>query len=396
MYFYIKCFCDLSCCLFRAGGTVDVTAYRVENNQTLRELHCASGDAVGGTNVDKLFFELLNDIFGDDVVERFQNKSPSDWQELLRSFEVKKRCIGHRGQIEQQKKWITFSNLGDLFHEYTMSNGQTTLSERLQEMKMKKYIKCGNPKLRIDKTTLTEKVFTGPIKDIVNHLTGLFTEEDVKDIEIILLVGGFSECPLLQNEIKISFPNKRIVNPRDGSVAVMKGAVLFGNSAEIIARKRVEQGHELLTDEDVSKCVVRRRSRAYYGVATDVPFIDGEHLAACKYTNGEGISMCSDIFHCLIKKNQEMEIGKTVMEKTFRSFNSSEANVEIYCSSREVQYCHEEGCRKIGSILANFSDDAHDRRLFKVQLHFGFTETIAIAIDLKTQLAWKVKLDCIL
>lgn len=104
MYFYIKCFCDLSCCLFRAGGTVDVTAYRVKNNQTLRELHCASGDAVGGTNVDKLFFELLNDIFGDDVVERFQNKSPSDWQELLRSFEVKKRCIGHRGQIEQQKK----------------------------------------------------------------------------------------------------------------------------------------------------------------------------------------------------------------------------------------------------------------------------------------------------
>lgn len=185
-------------------------------------------------------------------------------------------------------------------------------------MKMKKYIKCGNPKLRIDKTTLTEKVFTGPIKDIVNHLTGLFTEEDVKDIEIILLVGGFSECPLLQNEIKISFPNKRIVNPRDGSVAVMKGAVLVGHSAEIIARKRVEQGHELLTDEDVSKCVVRRRSRAYYGVATDVPFIDGdEHLAACKYTNGEGISMCSDIFHCLIKKeprdgNRENSHGKDI------------------------------------------------------------------------------------
>lgn len=47
-------------------------------------------------------------------------------------------------------------------------------------------------------------------------------------------------------------------------------------------------------------------------------------------------------------------------------------------------------------ILAKFSDDARDRRLFKVQLNFGFTETIAIAIDLKTQLAWKVKLNCIL
>lgn len=271
-----------------------MTAYRVENNKTLSELNCASGDAVGGTNVDKLFFELLNDIFGDDVVERFQNKSPSDWQELLRSFEVKKRCIGRKGQIEQQEKWITFSNLGGLFHEHTMSNSQTSLSKRLQEMKMKKKIKCANPKLRIDKTTLTEKVFTGPIKDIVNHLIDLFKEEDVKDIEIILIVGGFSECPLLQNEIKISFPNKRIVNPREGSIAVMKGAVLFGHSAEIIARKRIEQGQELLPNEEVSKCIVRRRSKAYYGVATDVPFIDGEHLAAYKYTNEEGISMCSD------------------------------------------------------------------------------------------------------
>lgn len=47
-------------------------------------------------------------------------------------------------------------------------------------------------------------------------------------------------------------------------------------------------------------------------------------------------------------------------------------------------------------VVEKFSDDARDRRLFKVQLNFGFTETIAIAIDLKTQLAWKVKLNCIL
>lgn len=369
-----------------------MTAYRVEKNNTLSELHCASGDAVGGTNVDKLFFELLNDIFGDDVVERFQNKSPSDWQELLRSFEVKKRCIGRKGQIEQQEKWDTFSNLGGLFHEHTMSNSQTSLSKRLQEMKKK--IKCSNPKLRIDITTLTKTVFTGPIKDIVNHLTGLFTEEDVKDIEIILIVGGFSECPLLQNEIKISFPNKRIVNPREGSIAVMKGAVLYGHSAEIIARKRIEQGQELLPNEEVSKCIVRRRSKAYYGVATDAIFIDGKHLSACQYTSEEGLLMCSNIFYCLIKKNQELEIGKTVIEETFRSSNSSEAHFEIYCSSKEALYCHEEGCRKIGNVRVKFSDDALDKRLFKVQLHFGFTETIAIAIDLKTQEAWKVPLDC--
>lgn len=64
-------------------------------------------------------------------------------------------------------------------------------------MKMKKKIKCVNLKLCIDKIILIEKVFIGLIKDVVNYLIGLFIEEDVKDIEIILIVGGFLECLLL-------------------------------------------------------------------------------------------------------------------------------------------------------------------------------------------------------
>lgn len=104
--------------------------------------------------------------------------------------------------------------------------------------------------------------------------------------------------------------------------------------------------------------------------------------------------MCSAVFDCLIKKSQEMEIGKTVIEKTYRAFNTSEANVDIYRSDREVKYCNEEGCHIIGSIRVVYSDDCGDRRLFKVQLHFGFTETIAIAIDDKTKNISKVKLNC--
>lgn len=251
--------------------------------------------------------------------------------------------------------------------------------------------------MRIDETYLTETVFAGPIKDIVKHLNDLFAKKDVKGIDIVLLVGGFSECPMLQDEIKKVFSDKTIVNPRDGSIAVMKGAVLFGHSAEIIARKRIEQGHQLhdMGDLKVSECVVRK-SRAFYGVATDVHFIEGEHLPVHRYTNEEGYVMCSDIFDCLIGKNQEMEIGTTVFEKTFRSSSTSEANVEIYRSDKKVKYCHDEGCQNIGNIRAYYSDSSQERRLFKIQLHFGFTEKIAIATDMTTQKTWKAKLDCLL
>lgn len=381
---------------YLTGGTVDVTAYIVEDKQVLRELHCASGDAIGGTNVDNLFLKLLNEIFGTDVLNRYKMKSPSDWHELLQRFEIKKHSIGINNPNED-KKTITLAGVGSLFEMFKNAHKKTkkALDKRLKELNLDEKIRCSQDKMRIEETYLTEKVFAGPIRDIVRHLKNLFQEEDVKKIDIILLVGGFSECPILQDEIKKEFPDKKIVNPRDGSIAVMKGAVLFGHSAEVIAQKRIERGHIPQDLSDITERVIRR-SRAYYGVAADIPFKWGEHLLRHKYINSEGVTMCSAIFDCLIKKNQEMEIGKTVMEKTYRAFNTSEANVEIHRSDKEVKYCDEEGCEIIGNIHVVYSDDCGDRRLFKVQLHFGFTEKIATAIDLKTQNISKVKLNCLL
>ncbi|XP_065924964.1 heat shock 70 kDa protein 12A-like [Magallana gigas] len=252
-------------------GTVDVTAYSVEDDQSLRELHCASGKNVGGTNVDNLFFELLNDIFGKNVVHEFKNSSPSDWLEMWRGFEVNKRNIGYSNLDEL----ITFYHFGTLFETFKKANKskENSIEMRLQDMELNK-IKCRDPKLRIKELYFTDTVFGGPIKDIVKHLKNLFTEKDVEDIDIILLVGGFSECPMLQKEIQKEFPNKAIVNSREGSTTVMKGAVLFGHSAEIIARKRIEQGHQLDNFSEFPNCVVRR-SGGYYGVAADLPFVDG-------------------------------------------------------------------------------------------------------------------------
>lgn len=83
--------------------------------------------------MDRLFFKLLNDIFGKDVVEKFQTKSPSDWHELMRSFEVKKRGIGLKNPNEKEKEPITFSNLGRMVNTFTYINGQSknAISKRI-------------------------------------------------------------------------------------------------------------------------------------------------------------------------------------------------------------------------------------------------------------------------
>ncbi|XP_062588732.1 heat shock 70 kDa protein 12A-like [Saccostrea cucullata] len=247
-------------------------------------------------------------------------------------------------------------------------------------------------KLRISENFLIEKVFHGPIEDVTGHLKDLYIREEITDhINIILLVGDFSECPLLEKAIRSQFPNRKVINPQEGSVAVMKGAVLFGHSPENLMRK---SGLEICTESTR----ITRKSSAYYGVATDVPFIEGEHLPLYRSVNQAGNIVCTDVFKCLISKNQELVIGETCIEMEFNSPNFQEANIEIYRANREVQYCTEKDCTMIGRILAGFSDCCHhfERRPLKIQLQFGLTEKKAIAIDLTTNKSWEVKLDCLL
>ncbi|WAR10821.1 HS12A-like protein [Mya arenaria] len=76
------------------GGTVDVTAHKVNDDGTLDALMPPSGGPWGGNNVNRKFFELLENIFGAEVFRRFSAEEMDERLELERSFEVKKRLDG--------------------------------------------------------------------------------------------------------------------------------------------------------------------------------------------------------------------------------------------------------------------------------------------------------------
>ena len=82
---------------------------------------------------------------------------------------------------------------------------------------------------------------------IVTHLQDLFLQTAVKRINIIVMVGGFSESRCLQREISRAFPAKKLVIPSDPGMAVVKGAVIYGHDP---------------------KAIVSRISRYTYGVAS--------------------------------------------------------------------------------------------------------------------------------
>ena len=93
------------------GGTVDITVHEITNNEGhLKELFKATGGPYGSVSksepevtsldnaiqlqfsaVDEAFKNLLQDIFGEDVIEAFQRKRPAGFVDLMIAFESRKR-----------------------------------------------------------------------------------------------------------------------------------------------------------------------------------------------------------------------------------------------------------------------------------------------------------------
>ena len=57
---------------------MDVTVHEVDDNDDVKEIYHATGGAFGGTKVDKEFQNLLEKVFGVDLMDEFRRSHPSD------------------------------------------------------------------------------------------------------------------------------------------------------------------------------------------------------------------------------------------------------------------------------------------------------------------------------
>ncbi|VDI47076.1 Hypothetical predicted protein [Mytilus galloprovincialis] len=72
------------------------------------------------------------------------------------------------------------------------------------------------------------------LKELEDYITLMHSE--VSDIQQILMVGGFSECELVQKAMEDRFPNIAIFIPEKAGLAVLKGAVMYGHQHKQIRR----------------------------------------------------------------------------------------------------------------------------------------------------------------
>ncbi|KAK3611845.1 hypothetical protein CHS0354_040519 [Potamilus streckersoni] len=352
------------------GGTVDIIAHEVMCDGSLNEIYRSNGGPWGGTEVDKAYFNFLTDLIGKSVFDNFKKKHMEDYIYLCREFEQKKRTI----EPDHVSK-VTTLLPGSLKELFKNENHQELATSIMSNGRWSQDVEFVSDKMRMEAHIMKE-LFANVLKFISDHLQLIFSGDSLKDVNIIMMVGGFSESKMLQEMVRNTFPEKMVIVPPQAGLAVLKGAVLFGHNPAVI-------GH--------------RVCRFSYGVKTSLHFVNGKHREDKRKTVGNK-DFCVDIFDIHIHKGQSVKLNAKQVPMVYKPQKPEQKIVSFkFYSSSECSpiYVTDEGCRELGKITVDVIRESTMENAVEVSFMFGGTEIQVEARDKKTGKATYTKVDFI-
>ncbi|KAM4731313.1 heat shock 70 kDa protein 12A-like [Anableps anableps] len=338
------------------GGTIDITVHEVLEGGALKELHKASGNDLGGQNVDRKFKEFLREIFCDGVWDEYEENYPSEVQKMMYDFtrlkqvdeDVQITCQFNLGTLAQKKKDV------EEFFECVEGASWDEGS-----------IKISREKLR--------SLFEDSLQGISQSLREIL-KQDFR-IEFILLVGGYAQSQILRQHIIDEFGDKcRVLCPLRAQEAIVNGAVQFGRNPEVLAS---------------------RKSAFTYGIAVCNIFNETKHKAEKKF-KADGVDYCSDIFSELVKEGEDVRWNET-RECFFSPIQSDQTsmNMKFYRTERkDAKYVDDWGMEDVGSFIVKMPDTTGGMdRTVRLDISFGASEINATATDKTSGSKGSIQID---
>ncbi|XP_064601437.1 heat shock 70 kDa protein 12A-like [Liolophura sinensis] len=330
------------------GGTVDTTVHEVMTSGKLKELHKASGGDWGGTQVDDQFTELLLEIFTIKVMKEFGKTHQSDWLELEKEFEINKRKVS--GNDLQVSSFRLPASLREAFSLYNTCS----LEQHVSNSRFAGLVRFIGDKMRINGKVMQD-LMKPTIQKIVSHVETLMADPKCSGISHILLVGGFSDSPFLQEIFRKNFPTVMVVTPLDAVLSVMKGAVIFGHHPGVVCVR-------------LAKCTYGMRYWPFFNDA--VHDKDKMHIV-------DGQRYCRDVFKTFIAEGEEVPCYKESSEEIFTPVYSDQKTMSlpVYMSTeRAPKYITDHSCRQLGKFTVTLPT-LIGRSARDVGVRFVFGET---------------------
>lgn len=306
---------------------------------------------------------------GKNVYDKFVDECKEDLVHLYREFETKKRNITiDKDGKETMKIPIALVETYEDVNNKKLKDVVATMKE------FRDKVTVTGDKLRVD-AAIMRSWFDLSTRKTVEHVKKLFRQKNAKDVNTILLVGGFSESPMLQDAMRKNFKDKRLIIPEDAGLVVLKGAVIFG--------------HNPVT-------IVSRIAKFSYGVRVYRDFIPGSHPDDKKLKVGDKWK-CKDVFACHVKKGQELVVGEAQTNQRYTPLEADQMSLifDVYTSPEEdPQYVTDPGCLNVGQLEVEVPDlSGGKERGVWVQMIFGGTEVVVEAKEEKSGKITKASFD---
>lgn len=313
------------------GDTADITVHQKCEDNTMVELLPATVGPWGGNSVDDQVMNFFKELIGDWVLEEFKLKHMQDYVDMKRYFEAKKRSYKPepggiiRMAIPQTLVQLCKKIYGDKNFKDVIDKNDV----------LKNKVKFSSHKLTLD-NGVWEGFFKKTINGIVKHIDEIFQEPGAKDVKIVFMVGGFSECLHVQDSIKKHFEQVSVIVPENAALAVLKGSVYLGHIPDAIPRRLL--------------------SMYTYGFQTWPEFNEAIHPKEKMVECGK-LSRCRDVFFKIFSKGEKIVPGLT-KSQVFQAPRNREDIVEcgLFVSDKmDPKFVDDPGCKLLGHLHVPFS-----------------------------------------
>lgn len=314
--------------------------------------------------IDKAFLKFMEGLFGKPVWNNFVKNYISEFHDLKRHFEAKKRTVGEDN--ERQNEFLTIPrSLFDVYEELNHTKFESAMD-----------IKRVKDKIKVP-TEVMVTLFEETTNNIADHVCKLLEEPDLTNVKTVLMVGGFSDCSLLRQKVKKKLSNMLVICPDDAVLSVVKGAVIFGNNREWIQERICPRT---------------------YGIACNVPYNNEKPYASLQ--NYDGQTMSTHVFKTLVRKGDPIFIGKSKFDSTFGPTTASykKATIGVFCSSEaDPLFTIGVNVRELGILNLDIPDTMKgtDREIVVTLTFCKSTEIEVVAYEKGTQNRVSRRFSCL-
>ena len=362
------------------GGTVDIAYHSVQNREegrfVVNELAPPSGGPYGGTCVDDAFEKLLEPVFGKQLhqpfFEQLKIKHPAAWLNFRKQLDEKKTVLDRKK--DDDVVWFEISmQFSRACTQIAGSDAFTLLSDSCVDgISLSR-----NDQMQV-RADLIKALYNTSVDAVCKCLNEDLAKSPLSKVSALYMVGSFSNSRFLLESVRSkthsSVPPHHIINPPDSSVAIVKGAVMYGVNPSIIQER------------------VAARS---YGLRILREFDSLKHPSskAVFYNN---VKWCGDIYDEFLECGQRVLNSGEPIKKRHVPVEPDQLNMEVkvYSAPYAVRYVDDTGCEHMASITVDMSDlrGGTNRKVF-IDIEFDGPEIHVVATDENTGKSYDASLD---